>query len=373
MQISVDRSDFLKAIVSVRNVVERRNTIPILANVLLEANADGLTVSATDMEIAITATLKAEVKRGGKTTVCAETLHEVVRRQREGTLTLTSDSADAPLALRAGRYSTSLPTLSAEDFPALRDERVQTTFSIPARGLKDALAHAKASMSTEETRYYLNGIFVHLADADGAPTLRLVSTDGHRLSRIDVPRPEMKGPALKGVIIPRKAIAEIAKLLDGVAENVNVRISESRLTIAAPRVTLITKLIDGSFPEYDRVIPKDNGNILTVQRRLLADVVARVAAVSGDKGQPVKFTLTQGSAVISTTTTGGSATEELEDGAFTYSGDPVEVGFQSRYLAELLDNIKTTAEFRFHDGQCPAVIFDTNDSSLLFVLMPIRV
>ncbi|HEY4250732.1 MAG TPA: DNA polymerase III subunit beta [Roseomonas sp.] len=376
MKFTVDRAVLLKALAHVQSVVERRNTIPILANVLIEATQQGvLRLVATDMEIAVQEEVPGvTVARAGRTTAPAATLYEIVRNLPDGArVELDHAGGDAPLALRAGRFATSLMVLPVDDFPAMTEGKLPTVFSIKAGVLRDLIDRTRFAISTEETRYYLNGIYLHAAAADGTPVLRAVATDGHRLARVEEPLPD-GASGMPGVIIPRKTVNELRKLAEETQDEIELRLSDTKVRFALGTVTLVSKLIDGTFPEYERVIPRGNDKVLSVDKKAFAEAVKRVAAISSERSRPVKLSVDRNLLVLSAASTDmGQAQEELDQDVVKYGSTPLEIGFQARYLADITDQIGETVEFRFADGSAPTIVADAAKPEALYVLMPMRV
>jgi DNA polymerase III subunit beta len=374
MKLKADRATLLKALAHVQSVVEKRNTIPILANVMIAVREGRLTLTATDMEIAIVEDVAAGTTRNGACTAPAATLYEIVRKLPEGAeVELDCPGGDSQLALRAGRYATSLVVLPVDDFPSMTAGTLPHRFSVSAQALRGLIDRTKFAISTEETRYYLNGIYLHAAETDGTRVLRAVATDGHRLARVEEPLPEGAG-SMPGVIVPRKTVNELRKLLDEVTGDVDIALSETRIQFRVGPITLTSKLIDGTFPEYERVIPRDNDKILRVGKKDFADAVARVAAISSERSRPVKLSLARDLLVLSASSPDqGTATEELDGDRVSYAAGPLEIGFQARYLNDITDQIVGDVEFRFSDGAAPTVVVDAADASALYVLMPMRV
>jgi DNA polymerase-3 subunit beta len=374
MKLKADRATLLKALAHVQSVVERRNTIPILANVMIAVRDGKLTLTATDMEIAIVEDVSASTTRNGACTAPAATLYEIVRKLPDGAeVELDHPGGDAQLALRAGRYSTSLVVLPTEDFPSMTAGALPHKFSLSAQVLRGLIDRTRFAISTEETRYYLNGIYLHATESEGTRVLRAVATDGHRLARVEEPLPEGSG-SMPGVIIPRKTVNELRKLLDEVTGNVEVALSDTRIQFYADAILLTSKLIDGTFPEYERVIPRGNDKVLRVGKKDFADAVGRVAAISAERSRPVKLSLARDLLVLSASSPEqGTATEELDSDHVTYEAGPLEIGFQARYLNDITDQIDGDVEFRFADGSAPTVVRDAADASALYVLMPMRV
>lgn len=374
MKFKADRASLLKALAHVQSVVERRNTIPILANVLISVADSRLSLSATDMEIAIVENVPAATLGPGACTAPAATLYDIVRKLPEGAeVELEHPGGEAQLTLRAGRYTTSLLVLPTDDFPQMTAGGLSHRFALSAQQLRGLIDRTRFAISTEETRYYLNGIYLHAGEADGEAVLRAVATDGHRLARVEEKLPE-GAAAMPGVIVPRKTVNELRKLLDEVSGNVDIGLSDTRIQFHFDNVVLTSKLIDGTFPEYDRVIPRDNDKVLRVGKRDFAEAVGRVAAISAEKQRPVKLTLSRDLLVLSASSPeSGVATEELDSARVQYDASPLEIGFQARYLSDITDQISERVEFRFSDGAAPTVVVDGADERALYVLMPMRV
>lgn len=374
MRFTVDRATLLKALSHVQSVVEKRNTIPILANLMVAVRNGRLSLTATDMEIAVVEEIAASAGQDGATTAPAVTLYEIVRRLPDGAeIEFAHPGGDAPLELHAGRYRTSLMVLPTEDFPAMTAGNLPHHFALPANTLRTLVDRTRFAISMEETRYYLNGIYLHATKSEGVELLRAVATDGHRLARVEEPLPE-GASGMPGVIVPRKTVLELRKLIEETAEAVEIGLSDTRIQFRVGPVTLTSKLIDGTFPEYERVISRNNDKVLRVGKRIFSESVARVAAISTERSRPVKLSLTRDHLVLSAVSPEqGTATEELDAEQVKYEASPIEIGFQARYLNDITDQIEEDVEFRFADGTAPTVVQDARDASALYVLMPIRV
>lgn len=372
MKLSIERGTLLKAVSQAQSVVERRNTIPILANVLIEAEGDMVQFRATDLDIEVVDKAPAQVERAGATTVAATTLHEIVRKLPDGALvTLTSDSAAGRLTVEAGRSHFSLATLPREDFPVMASSDYDTNFSIAAPVLRRLFDKSKFAISTEETRYYLNGVYMHVADSDGGMVLRCVATDGHRLARIDADLPP-QAEGMPGVIVPRKTVGEMRKLLDDDDAQIAVSVSETKVRFATPDITLTSKVIDGTFPDYTRVIPQANTKRMEVDASEFAQAVDRVATVSSERSRAVKLQLEEDRLILSVNAPdSGAAEEEL---AVAYGDDRMEIGFNAKYLLEIASQVdRENAVFLFNSAGDPTVMREGNDQSALYVVMPMRV
>jgi len=372
MKITIERAALLRSLTHVQSVVERRNTIPILSNVKIEAKDGTIALNATDMDLDIVETVGAEVAVPGITTAPAHTLYEIVRKLPDGAqveLDCTNDPGQ--LSLRAGRSHFTLACLPTEDFPVMAGGDYPATFSVPVGELRAMIDSTRFAISTEETRYYLNGIYFHAADANGTPVLRAVATDGHRLASMDLPLPA-GAENIPGVIIPRKTVAELRKLIDETGDAVEISLSETKIRFAFDDAVLTSKLIDGTFPDYQRVIPSGNDKMLELDAKTLAQAVDRVSAISTEKSRAVKLALTSGVLTLSAhSPDSGSAEEELE---VDFNGEGLEIGFNSRYLLEIIQQVQgDTAQFALADGSSPTLIRDSGDAGALYVLMPMRV
>ncbi len=372
MKFSIERSALLKAVAQAQSVVERRNTIPILANVLIEAEGDTARFRATDLDIEVVDVAPAKVDRAGATTVSAVTLNEIVRKLPDGALVTLSDNAQTGrLTIEAGRSNFALATLPREDFPVMASSDYASNFSAPAPVLRRLFDKSKFAISTEETRYYLNGVYMHVSDSDGAKVLRCVATDGHRLARIDAPLP-MGAEGMAGVIVPRKTVGELRKLLDDDNAIIAVSVSETKIRFATPTITLTSKVIDGTFPDYTRVIPQGNTKRLEVDAAEFARAVDRVATVSSERSRAVKLSLDEDRLILSVNAPDtGNAEEEL---AVAYGDEKLEIGFNAKYLLEIASQVdRENAVFLFNSSGDPTLMREGNDMSAVYVVMPMRV
>ena len=372
MKISIERAALLKAVGQAQSVVERRNTIPILANVLIEAEGNTVSFRATDLDIEVVDKTAAMVERAGATTVSAVTLHEIVRKLPDGAqVQLAEEGTKGRLSVTAGRSSFSLATLPRDDFPVMASSEYDCNFSAPAPVLRRLFDKSKFAISTEETRYYLNGVFLHVAEADGAQVLRCVATDGHRLARIDAPLPPGAG-AMPGVIVPRKTVAELRKLLDDDDMTIAVSVSETKVRFATPQITLTSKVIDGTFPDYSRVIPYGNTKELKVDAADFARAVDRVSTVSSERSRAVKLTLEEDRLILSVNAPdSGAAEEEL---GVAYAAERLEIGFNAKYLQDIANQVdRENAVFLFNSAGDPTIMREGNDTSAVYVVMPMRV
>jgi DNA polymerase-3 subunit beta len=372
MKVTLERAELLKSLGHVHRVVERRNTIPILANVLVRAEKAALHLKATDLDLEVVESIPAEVAPAGSTTVPAHMFYEIVRKLPEGSQVVLESSSDrAVLAIRAGRSRFTLQTLPESDFPDLTAGDMTHKFTLAAADLKRLIDKTQFAISTEETRYYLNGIYLHAAGSGKSATLRAVATDGHRLAQTDLPVPA-GAAGMPGIIVPRKTVTEVQRLIEDSQAEVAVELSSTKIRFSIGDVVLTSKLIDGTFPDYGRVIPTGNDKELTVDKKDFEAAVDRVSTVSSERGRAVKLSLSSGKLILSVTNPdSGSATEELE---VEYDGDPLDIGFNSRYLLDIAAQLDgEVAVLRLADPGSPTLIQDKDAKGALYVLMPMRV
>ncbi|MEJ0091927.1 MAG: DNA polymerase III subunit beta [Methylocella sp.] len=372
MKVTLERAALLKSLGHVHRVVERRNTIPILSNILLQASGQALILKATDLDLEVTERLVADVGSGGGTTLPAHTLYDIIRKLPDGAqVSLETSGESGQLQLRSGRSRFNLQTLPESDFPDLATGEFSHDFTLAAGDLKRLIDKTQFAISNEETRYYLNGIFLHATEVDGAPVLRAVATDGHRLARVEMPSPR-GAIGMPGVIVPRKAVTEVQKLVEDLTQEVRIELSTTKVRFTFGEVVLTSKLIDGTFPDYARVIPAGNDKRLIVDRAPFAAAVDRVSTISSERGRAVKLAVADGKLTLSVTNPdSGSAQEELD---VDYDSTPMDIGFNARYLLDITEQLDSdTALFKLADPGSPTLVQDHDGASALYVLMPMRV
>jgi len=367
MKLSLSR-DSLHAALGVVARVATRGTIPILSNVLLEA-ADGmLKLRATDLDIEITASAPAEVVARGATTVDALTLRDFIAKT-SAKADIALEQVEGQLVVRCGRARLRLSVLPAEDFPNLEAVKSSHAFSLPAKPLAAMLAQAAIAISTEETRYYLNGIYLHVS----GERLRMVATTGHILARVDGPQPA-GAQGMPGVILPRKAVAELARLAAKTEGDVAIAVGSTKVSATFPGgIALTTKLIDGTFPDYARVIPANNSAICVVDREALATAIGRAGALSGkDAGRKLKMSFADGVMTLEVTNPdAGSSHDEIN---VEWDSPPIEIGFNASYLLEIVGVMTGgRVEIALADPGSPALLRCAEDPAALFVIMPLRI
>jgi DNA polymerase-3 subunit beta len=372
MKVTIERAALLKAMSRAQGVVERKNTIPILANVLIEAEGGKVSLRATDLDIEVIEEIPGVVEKPGAVTVAAHLLHEIVRKLPDGAqLSMTSDPATGRLDVVAGRSRFSLATLPREDFPVMASSEYDCSYTAPAPVLRRLFDKSKFAVSTEETRYYLNGVYLHVSSEAGAPVLRAVATDGHRLARIDADLPAGAEGA-PGVIVPRKTVGELRKLLDNDEAQITVSVSETKIRFAVDGLVLTSKVIDGAFPDYTRVIPTGNTRRMEVDAADFAAAVDRVATVSQERSRAVKLAMDHDKLTLSVNSPdAGSAAEEL---VVAYPDEPMEIGFNAKYLLEIAGQVdRENAVFLFNNSGDPTLVREGDDASAVYVVMPMRV
>lgn len=370
MKLRVEKDSFLKALNHGQAVVEKRTTVPILSHVLLKADENNkLSLTTTDMEISIIESISAEVQRAGSVAAPTRKLHDVVKRLKDGSqIELDFDSVKGVLSLETGQSSFTFSCMPAEDFPAINVDNLPHRFSIPAKDLYSLFVKTRFAMSTEETRYYLNGVYLH---PHGGNELRAVATDGHRLAKVTVSLP----PAavnIPGVIIPRKTINEAIHLLADTVLDVDVALSDSQISFTIGDAFLTSRLVDAQYPDYEPVIPKTNEKSLTMHVRPFSDAVGRVAIMASEKERGIRLKLSENQLQLhSHNAESGSAQEELP---VDYNNSSFEIGFNATYLLEISQQISSDeVEMLLSDTGSPAIVRDLNDTQSLYVLMPMRV
>ncbi|MBE6446486.1 MAG: DNA polymerase III subunit beta [Alphaproteobacteria bacterium] len=366
-KITVKQADLLKALSHAQSIVERRQTIPILSNVLLETQESGILLRATDNEIEISEKVAAQVSEVGAITMPAHKLYDIVRRlPDDGELTLAYAETTGQVTLSCGRSRFALASLPAENFPTMAKEEAPFTFTLATSDLSAMITKTGFAVSVEETRYNLNGIYLHTKEDN----LVAVATDGHRLACTKRILPE-GAKDMPGVIIPRKTINEITKLLGENANEVVISLSANQIRFGLSNVELSSRLIDGTYPDYEKVIPANNSRSMIGKTKTLSGVIERVSVVC-EKSRGIKLNIKPDLLMVSATATDeGSAEDELD---IQYTGDEIEIGFNFRYLLDILSQIKgEESEMRFEDGVSPVILQDVKDTDTLYVLMPMRV
>jgi DNA polymerase-3 subunit beta len=372
MQFEVNKSTLTKILSNVQGAVERKNTIPILLNVKIEARAGKLNFTTTDMDIVITSTTsEVTIQDEGITTIPAQLLYDIVRKIPDGTDISITLQEDGNLAIiKYGRSNFSLPCLDPVEFPTLSEGEMTHNFTINGKDLAKIIDNTRFAISNDETRYYLNGLFLHVTKNDEDQfELRGVATDGHRLALSSCTGPNLT-EEIPGIIIPKKTVNEIRRVSEG-ENDMKVSLSKTKIKIESGDSIVISKLIDGQFPQYNQVIPQNNEKVINIDKKTIFDAVDRVATVANDKHRTIKLTLDSGKILLQVSSSdGGFADEEV---AVDFEGEKIEAGFNSRYLLEIINQVGCASiDMKFNDNFSPVIV---NSAKLngLYVIMPVRV
>jgi len=365
--ITIDKSVLLKSVSKLQSIVEKRNTIPILSNIKLEANGGILTLTVTDMDLVASEQIEAEISSEGSLTVPALTLYDIIRKLPEGSkINLEADSASSQVIVNSGSSNFKLSYLPADDFPVMSEGDLTHKFTLPAKSFIKLIDKTKFAMSNEETRYYLNGVYFHVNEGN----LKAVATDGHRLASIDLDIPEGAN-GMPGIIIPRKAVNEISKLLES-QEEVQIALSDSKIKFNAGKVELLSKVVDGTFPDYQRVIPENNTKALNISADDFKEAVDRVSTISTDKTKAIKVILSKNNVTLKSQGIEGSSAKE--DIVAEYDDEELEIGFNSRYILEMMGQIEAeNFSMVFDNPNSPVLVQDPKDSQAVYIVMPMRV
>ena len=371
MKAIIEKKKLMQALIHLHGVVEKRNTIPILANVLIEAQDNFLSLAATDMEIAELQKVTCKIEQSGVITTPAHVLHDIVRKLPENAVIELESFEGKKLEIKTDKISFSLMCLNPKDFPDIHSGSFPDSFEIEADRLSRLIDKTLFSVSTEETRYYLNGIYIHTVKEENEERFRVVATDGHRLSRLSTELPS-NAKNLGGVIIPRKTVIELRKIIDGKQNTVRVQLSKNKIRFSIDSISLTSKLLDGTFPDYEKVIPSNNTKELIIDNKEFIDAVDRVSTVSMEKSRAVKISLSNNLISLNVNSHDvGNASEDLE---IDYKHDNLEIGFNSKYLLDIAAQIQgKEIEILLSDSASPALITDPDQDGVIFVLMPMRV
>ena len=375
MEFKINSTDLLKALSHIHGIVEVRHTLPILSNIILEAKDDKLILSSTNLDIYCSDKIKAEVLQSGEVSVSAVTFFEIIKRLPSGSeVLMIMEEGENEIRLTCGRSKFNLSTLKTDDFPIISDSDLSTNFVLSADELIRIIDKTKFAVSNEETRYYLNGIFLHKAERNSIQFLRAVATDGHRLAQYDIPLPQ-GAEDITGIIIPKKTIYELRKVLDDANGDVSVSLNENKIKFSFNDLKVVSKVIDGTFPDYTKVIPQKNDKNFKTNNSDLKNAIDRVSAVAANeesKSKAIKFCVENNSLSLSVESqTKGSANEMID---VNYSGDKVDIGFNSKYIIDICNEVDgDEISISLSDSISPAIILDKTDENLFFVLMPMRI
>ncbi len=371
MKFQITKNKFFKCLSHLQGIVDKKNSLPILSNILIEAKTSQLILSSTDMDISVIESLNCNILEEGSTTINAQIIYDIVRKLDDDSEIEIISNDGKLLTLRANGSRFSLACLSKEDFPIIEQSNTGASIRINSRALHKLIEKTKFAISNEETRYFLNGLYFNVDQEDRKNILTLVGTDGHRLAKFSH---ELNHDTknISGVIIPKKTIHELSKLLSEVDIDLEISISANKIIFYIDNVILISKLIDGSFPDYRRVIPSDNNNIIEIDRAKLLSAVDRVSTIANEKSPVIKFKLLNNILNLNTINNESStATEDLE---LNYQGVDIEIGFNSRYIMDIVNNLEDKKISIFlKDNTSPIIAQEKSNSNLVYVLMPMRV
>ena len=375
MEFKTNSTDLLKALSHIHGIVEVRHTLPILSNIILEAKDDKLILSSTNLDIYCSDKIKAEVLQSGEVSVSAVTFFEIIKRLPSGSeVLMIMEEGENEIRLTCGRSKFNLSTLKTDDFPIISDSDLSTNFVLSADELIRIIDKTKFAVSNEETRYYLNGIFLHKAERNSIQFLRAVATDGHRLAQYDIPLPQ-GAEDITGIIIPKKTIYELRKVLDDANGDVSVSLNENKIKFSFNDLKVVSKVIDGTFPDYTKVIPQKNDKDFKTNNSDLKNAIDRVSAVAANeesKSKAIKFCIENNSLSLSVESQSKGSANEMID--VNYSGDKVDIGFNSKYIIDICNEVDgDEISISLSDSISPAIILDKTDENLFFVLMPMRI
>ena len=374
MKLTLSKLDFVKSLSFIQNIVESKSTIPVLTNVLLEAKQGRLHLSGTDMDMTISDKIKIKnIEEEGTTCVPAHILYNVIKELSDDKpVNLSYDKNNKKLYVTSFKSKFTFSCLSKDDFPVLTTENYKISFLLKSSILKEMIDKTYFAISNEETRYYLNGIFFHTIKLNNKFFLRSIATDGHRLAQCETISPAAANNIFS-TIIPKKLIFELRKLIDEVENEIKIDLSERKIKFSFGETVLISKLIDGKFPDYEKVIPKDTKNSFSIDRKIFLESINRIATISSEKSKAIKLNLNRNKLTISANNLeeGGSGIEEIE---INYNGPTLDIGFNAGYLKEIIHQFNgKEVTILFSDSTAPTIIKDIAKTETLYVLMPMRV
>ncbi len=371
LSLTIKKEDLAKGVGQTSAIAEKRSSMPILSNILMEAEGEELKLTATDMEISFQGSYPAEVSVPGRLTVPAKKLNEVVRLLNAAEVNL-SEADNFSLNLVAGQFSTQMYGLSPADFPQMPPLDNIQYIEVEGPVLAGAIDKTIFSVAMEETRYNLSGVFLEKIEYEGALSLRLVSTDGHRLNMAGFTTPDLANlEMLKGVLVSKKGLSELKRMAEG-AEIVKLGVTASSLAAKTPAAALVMRLLDGRFPDYNMVVPKDNHKHVLAGRKELLEALKRIATMSSDDYKAVKFKIEAGLLTISSMTPElGKAEEGL---AVEYEGETLESGFNPRFFIEALSALSSEkVKISFNEPATPALLSGAEDPGYCGVIMSMKI
>tara|TARA_B100001057_G_scaffold218503_1_gene218657 strand:+ start:1387 stop:2502 length:1116 start_codon:yes stop_codon:yes gene_type:complete len=371
MKFQISKFKIFKCLSHLQGIVDKKNTLPILSNILIEAKNNSLILSSTDMDISIVEKLDCNILEDGSTTINSQMFYDIVRKLDENCEIEVISNNGKILTLRANGSRFSLSCLPKEDFPIIDQQNNGLRIKVNSKVLFKLIDKTRFAISNEETRYFLNGLYFNVFEQNNKTNLTLVGTDGHRLAKFSH-EIEQKIDNVTGVIIPKKTINELSKLLSDMDEDIEIIVSSNKIIFFISNLVFISKLIDGTFPDYKRVIPKDNYNIVEINRSSLLSAVDRVSTIANDKSPVIKFKLLKN--IINLNTINNDNSTATEDLNLNYKGDEIEIGFNSKYIMDIVNNLEDeTITLNLKDGSAPITAQEKSNPNLIYVLMPMRV
>ncbi len=371
MKFKIRRADFFKTLSHLQGIVDKKNSLPILANILIEAKDNQLTLSSTDMDISIIETINCNIIEDGATTINSQILYDIVRKIDDSSEIEIIANDGKLLTLRSSVSRFSLSCLPKEDYPIIEKDNSGINIDLNSKTLFKLIDKTKFAISNEETRYFLNGLYFNVTNENSKNIVTLVGTDGHRLAKFGHTI-DAQIEKVSGVIIPKKTIYELSKLLSEIDSNINISISSNKIVFIIGHIVFVSKLIDGSFPDYKRVIPNDNKNILKVNRDKLLSAVDRVSTIANEKSPVIKFKLLKN--ILNLNTINNESSTASEDVEINYNGIEIEIGFNSKYIMDIVNNLEDNEiSIYLKDNTSPVIAKENSNTDLIYVLMPMRV
>ena len=371
MKFKISRSSLFKTLSHLQGIVDKKNSLPILANILIEAKDNHLILSSTDMDISIIEKIPCSVTENGSTTINSQILYDIVRKIDDNSEIEIISNNGKLLTLRSSGSRFSLASLPKEDYPIIEKDNNGINIAINSKTLFKLIDKTKFAISNEETRYFLNGLYFNVTNENKTNIVTLVGTDGHRLAKFSH-KIDGETNQVSGVIIPKKTIYELSKLLSEIDIDIKISISSNKIIFTIDNIIFISKLIDGSFPDYKRVIPNDNSNILVINRAKLLSAVDRVSTIANEKSPVIKFKLLKN--ILNLNTINNESSTASEDVTINYDGDEIEIGFNSKYIMDILNNLEDNEiSISLKDNISPIIAQENSNKKLVYVLMPMRV
>jgi len=372
MKFIVTQPIIFKTLSHLQSIVNKKNILPILSNILIEAEQNSLTLSSTDMDISIKETINCNIIEEGSTTLNAQIMFDIIKKLPENSEVEFISNDGKLLTIRSNVSKFSLSCLPKDEFPIIETETSNSKrLKVKAETIFTLIDKTKFAISNEETRYFLNGLYFNVSSKDQTSILTFVGTDGHRLATSSAETNQFN-IEVPGVIIPKKTINELSKLLSENSSDLEIDISSNKVIFYIDNLILISKLIDGNFPDYNRVIPNNNNHDLIINRLNLLSAVDRVSTIANEKSPSIKFKLLKNLINLSSINNENStATEDIET---NYDGNEIEIGFNSKYIMDILDNLEgEEIKISFNDNSTPIIAQEQSSSNITYVLMPMRV